>query len=161
MVLRIEPGAPTTDKAATPPPLPPAEVHLEEATFKLRLPLPAEQMMRCDLLVQVWGAAALRVTVDGREATPRQQGGGRWTLSAYDLRVYHGRTLDIEGGLSASPNAAPGRFARVPVEVWLIADQEVDAPAIADAEGLPLPISQQYRRLTKPLILKLAITVAP
>jgi len=45
--------------------------------------------------------------------------------------------------------------------VWLIADQEVDAPAIADAEGLPLPISQQYRRLTKPLILKLAITVAP
>ena len=166
LILEIEPGPPTAEKAAAPLLLPPAEAHLEEASFVIRLPLPDEEMMRYDLLVQVWGTALSRITLDGEDVQPRFQDGGKWTLSAYDLRKYHGRTVTIRGALVPSGKPALGSEAAVPVEVWAVADRKVHVPLLPAGEKLspagerlPPAISQQYRRLTQRLISKSTITV--
>ncbi|NQT40126.1 MAG: hypothetical protein HQ581_21725 [Planctomycetes bacterium] len=159
LILEIEPGAPTAEKAAMALPLPPAEAKLEEAAFQIRLSVPDEQMLRYDLLVQAWGAALSRISLDGKDIEPRVQDGGSWTLSAYDLRKYRGRTVTIRGHLVASGNPALGRGGTVPVEIWLVADRKVHVPPPPTGKRLPLPLSHQYRRLTQRLISKSAITV--
>jgi len=152
LMLELEPGRPTTNRELTPPPLPVAAAEIERESFKVRLPVPDENMMRYDLLVEVWGAAISEVTVDGKPVQGRLQDGGRWTISAYDLRKYRAQTLAIEGRLVPSRGSKLGPDAKVPTEVWVVADRKVDAPPAPTDAKLPFPISQQHRRLTRQLI---------
>jgi hypothetical protein len=161
LILEIEPGSATAKKAATPPPLPPAEAHVGDDSFTIRLSVPNEETLRYDLLVQVWGAASPQVTINGQAATPRLQDGGHWTLCAYDLREHRGRELLIEGLLTQTPDAKPDERRSLQMDVWVVADRSVDAPVEPSGKKLPFPISQQFRRQTLQLISKSIIGAAP
>jgi len=152
LVMEIEPGDPLVERAAAASPLPAARADVTEESFTIRLPVPDEDLMRYDVLVQVWGTAISEVTVDGKPVEPRRQDGGRWTLSAYDLRPYRGRTLTLQGRLVPSSNPQLAKNGKVQMEAWVIADRRVEAPSAPTAEKLPWPISQRYRRSTQQLI---------
>jgi len=159
LVLDITPGKPKAAKALTPSPLPKAEARVSENGFALTLPVPNEDMLRYDLLVQVWGTAVSSLTVNGNPVTPRLQDGGRWTLSAYDLREYRGKTLTIAGHLTASAEPRLDKDVRVPCELWVVADSPVPAAPATTDNPIPHPISQHHRRQTRQLLPKSSIRV--
>lgn len=152
LMLDLIPGRPNVEQAAAPGPLPDARAEVREDSFSVNVAVPDEDMMRYDLLVEVWGSAAPKVTIGGQAAEPRLQDGGRWTLSAYDLRERRGETLRVEGRLVPSPNVNTGRKGKIPYELWIVADRPVPAPPTAGEERLPFPISQNHRRQTMRLL---------
>ena len=148
LMLHITPGTPKVEQAVTPGPLPDATAEIREDSFAASVAVPDEDMMRYDLLVEVRGSAVPKLTIDGRAVEARLQDGGRWTLSAYDLRKYRGKTLRAEGRLTPSPNADTRRKGQTPYELWIVADRPVPASPISGEEKLPFPISQNHRRQT-------------
>jgi len=158
LMLDITPGRPKSEQAATPEPLPAARAEVHEDAFAVSVAVPDEDMLRYDLLVQVWGTAVPELTVNGKPFSPRLQDGGRWTLSACDLRKHRGRALTIEGKLKPSPTPRRTKDGTVPCELWIVADRPVEAPPAPAGGKLPFPISQKHRRQTRQLT-KAAIKV--
>jgi len=158
LMLDITPGKPKGEQVVTPPPLPVAKAEGREDSFTVSVAVPDEDMLRYDLLVQVWGTAAPELTLNGKPFSPRVQDGGRWTLSACDLREYRGKTLTIEGRLRPSPTPRKTKDGTVPCDFWIVADRPVKVSPTPTEETLPHPISQNHRRQTRQLT-KAAIRV--
>jgi len=148
LMLDITPGGPKSEQAVMPGPLPEASAEIHEDSFTASVAVPDEDMLRYDLLVQAWGSAVPKLSANDQGFEPRLQDGGRWTLSAYDLRQYRGKTLTLRGRLVPSPNANTRSKGKKPYELWIVADRPVPAPVTTAKETLPFPISQNQRRQT-------------
>jgi len=152
-VLEITRGTPRATRAASPPPLPTGRAELSDGSFSVRVPIPDEDMARCDLLVQVRGTATPEIRIDGEVAECRLREARRWTLSASDLREHRGEAPTVTGHLRPRADSRLNQGATLPIEVWLVADRRVAAPAPPTTAGpLPFPISQHYRRQTSLLL---------
>jgi len=165
MVFDLEPGEPRSARAVSPRPLPEADHSVEGERFEIDLEVPDEVFKRFDLLIEPWAVVSADVALNGRPVAPdRFQHGKRWTLSSYDLRPFRGRALKVQGELVAAPQSRAvklrGGDRKVTMDAWLMVDRKVDVPAREQNPGLPLSISQQYRRLVQQVIPKTPIRVA-
>ncbi len=160
VIYEINPGSAKGGKAVEPDPLPPFEAQVEGEAFMIRLQVPDENMQRCDLLIQPWGTAVSELEINGKAIGPgRRQIGKAWTLSAYDLRALRGQTVTVSGRLVAGETPKIPKSGKVPLEVWLVADRKVATPDVRDADAIPFPIAQDFRRQTQELIPKTQIKV--
>jgi hypothetical protein len=158
MVYDIQPGKPLTNKQITPTPLPPFTASKTDDKFEITLKVPNEQMKRCDLLVQFWASAVSDLKINNATAEPyRVNDGGRWTVSAYDLRNYRGKTVRLTGRVRNKEKALP----KVSTEVWLLTDRPVKENKVTRNEKLPFSVSSGYRRQTQQLIKKDWIKTSP
>lgn len=161
VVYEIEPGAARSAKQALAKPLPSFEATTAPEGFALDLQIPDEEFPRNDLIVQSWALVDAELEINGHAAKPTRVREGRsWTLFVYDMRLYKGRKIRAEAKLTAMPEAGLTPQGGADVEVWLLADRKVDAPAVKQAPNLPFAISQNHRRLTQELIAKSEIIVA-
>jgi len=101
-----------------------------------------------------------RLAADSDVLILQNDKGKRWSLDAYDLRSYRGKTLRIRGQLTAAADAERLRTDRkADVEIWLVADRKVAAPPAPQGEPLPLPISQGHRRVILAVLPRTSIRV--
>jgi hypothetical protein len=161
MVFDLEPGEPRSARAVSPRPLPAADHSVKGERFEIVLEVPDEAFKRFDLLIEPWALVSAAVTLNGKAAAPgRFRHGKGWTLSSYDLRPFRGRAVKISGELVAAPLSRLRGDRKVTMDAWLVVDRAVDVPTRAQDPGMPLSISQRYRRLTQQTIPKTSIRVA-
>jgi len=155
IVYEIELGEPLSDKAVAPAPPPPVKAAVADGGFTATLTVPDEAMQRHELVVQAWSMVDVDLAVDGKTVTPRQSGkDARWSIHAFDLAGYRGKTITVTGKLRADPESTRKPGAAVPTEVWLIADRPVKASPAPTDQHLPPAISQTHRRQTQSVIPK-------
>ncbi len=162
IVYEIEPGKPSATNALTPKPLPTAKATVADRTIALKLQVPDEAMKRYELIVQPWATINAELTVDGKAVLARQSSkDARWSIHAFDLLEYRGKTITLQVRLKADPAAAKKPTATVQTEAWIFADRPVTAkPAPAD-QHLPKPIFQNFRRITLNVLTKQKVPVSP
>ncbi len=160
VIYEVDPGTPTVETITRPSALPLAKAKVKGDSFSIQLEIPNENMQRCDILVQPWGTAVAEVEINGAPVTPsRRQIGKAWSLSAYDLREFRGRSVEIKGRLVATKNPKIPKSGTVPMDAWLVVDRKVSAPELTNVGTIPFPIANEYRRQTQELIPKRGVKV--
>jgi len=150
IVYEIDPGKPTASMAMAAKPLPAAKATVADKAIVLKLHVPDEVMKRYELIVQPWGTIDVELTVDGKAASVRQSSkDARWSIHAFDLIVYRGKTITLQVNLKADPAAERKPPASVLTEAWILADRPVTAKPAPTDQHLPKPIMQNYRRVTQ------------
>ena len=162
LMYEIEPGPAQADHRLTPRDLPAPKVSRSEEGFMLELAIPDEHLPRCDLLVQCWAMVDAHLKVDGKSVEPRQYRlGRRWTLAAYDLRTYRGKTIRVTGVAGAVRDHEPPKSARAMIEAWLTADRLVNAEPAKAMPHMPYALGQSYRRVSRNLFPKSPFRIEP
>jgi len=155
LVYELEPGEAASAARLMPPDLPAYNTDRSEEGFRIELAVPDEDLPRYDLLVQCWAMVAARITVDGNTIQPRQlRSGRRWTLAAYDLRAYRGRTVQVTGQVGTTRDHEAPKSHKAFVEAWLTVDRAVDAEPAKLCPNMPYAIGQAYRRMSRNLVPK-------
>jgi len=163
IVYEIDPGKPKARLAQVPKPLPPAKAAIDDKALAVTLKVPDEAMKRYELIVQPWGTIDVEVTVDGKPVAARQSAkDARWSIHAFDLRRWRGKTIAVRARLIADPAAERKPRATALTEAWILADRLVAVPATAVPleDHLPPRISQDYRRVSQALMTKQPVPVA-
>jgi len=159
MVLELRPGRARSSTPASVPPLAGASAHLESkyGRLEVRVPVPDEEMQRCDLLViarSPRSAGSLNLKMDfrlnGQPASTRRAVSEGWIIDSLDLRPLRGKEVEIVVTLPDSGNG-PFSSLEMTVSAWLAADRPVKARP-APRESIPFAISQSFRRQTVPLL---------
>ena len=151
VVYELEPGTSAVKSMIVSAPLPPVETHLDEDRFSLTLEIPDEEFERFDLMIEPWALARSELTINGEKADPnRYQTGKRWTLSAYDLRPYRGKTIRVAGYLKVVDPTGIRADRKVAMDAWLVVDRKAPlSTPVADHERrLPPTRFSDSRRLT-------------
>ncbi|MBL7218711.1 MAG: hypothetical protein ISS69_01235 [Phycisphaerae bacterium] len=155
IVCEIDPGRPPETLAVEAKPLPAAKAAIADKAIVLKLQVPDEAMKRYELVVQPWGTVDVELTVDGKTVPARQSSkDARWSIHAFDLAPYRGKTIMLQARLKGDSAAA------VSTEAWIIADRPVKASPAPTDQHLPHPISQNYRRVTQNVLTKQKVAVA-
>ncbi len=161
VVYEIEPGTPTAAGRLSPPELPACNMRRSDGHFQIELSVPDEEFPRYDLLVQCWALIGASKRIDHNAVEPPQfSPGRRWTVAAYDLRPYRGRSIEVTGRLKTLADHAPPPSGKAFVEVWLTADRSVNAQPAEVQPNMPFPIGQTYRRMSRNLVPKSSFPVA-
>jgi hypothetical protein len=161
VVYEIDPGRPPETPAMEPKPLPRAKAAIADEAITLKLQVPDEAMKRYELVVQPWGKIDVELTVDGKTVPTRQSSkDARWSIHAFDLMAYRGKTVTLQVRLKADPAAKRKSRPEVRTEAWIIADRPVKAKPAPTDQHLPHPISQHYRRVTQNVLTKQKVPVA-
>ncbi len=160
VIYDIDRGLPMVETSIEPTVLPLPEARVTNDTFIMQLQIPDEAMQRCNLLVQPWGTALSELKINGKPVVSnRRQIGKAWSLSAYDLRALRGTTVEVFGQLVPTTEPKRPRDRKIKIEVWLVLDRKIDAPAAPNMGTIPFPIAQDYRRQTQAVIPKTDIKV--
>ena len=160
IVYEIDPGKPLATKALEPKPLPAAKATVTDKTIALKLQVPDEAMKRYELIIQPWGTINAELTVDGKSVPARQSSkDARWSIHAFDLLAYRGKTITLQVSLKADPAADKKPAASVLTEAWIFADRPVTARAAPTDQHLPKPIFQNFRRITQNVLAKQKVPV--
>ncbi len=161
LVYEIERGPARTSTRLTPRDLPAEKLARTAESFTIELAVPDEDVARYDLLVQCWAMVGAMVNIDGEQVEPRQfRPGRRWTLAAYDLRPYRGKTIQVAGHIGTIKDHEPPRSGQAFVEAWLTADRSVDSKPAYVVPHMPFALGQAYRRLNRKVLPKSAFTIA-
>jgi len=155
IVYEIEPGKPSVANAMVPKPLAPTKATVADKTITLKLQVPDEAMKRYELIVQPWATINAELTVDGESLPARQSSkDARWSIHAFDLIAYRGKTITLRARLKSDPGAAKKSPAAVLTEAWIVADRPVKAHPAPKDQHLPKPIFQNFRRVTQNVLIK-------
>jgi hypothetical protein len=162
IVYELDPGKPQAIKALEPKPLLDAKATVVDKTIALKLQVPDEAMKRYELIVQPWATIDAELTVDGKPVPPRQSSkDARWSIHAFDLIAYRGKTITLQVSLKAAPAAEKKSAVSVLTEAWILADRPVTAKPAPKDQHLPEPIFQNYRRITQNVLTKQKVPVLP
>lgn len=153
MVFEIEKGLAVAEKAATPLPIPEAEVVSNGNEFSISFSIPDRDYRRFDLIIEIRPALNSVISINNLKAeASRENRGKKWSLSSWDLKGYRGEEVSIKGNIQYQEQTdLPDNMF---FKVYLLADQKVDEAEVDNIEDLPLNIMQGYRRSSK-LILDL------
>jgi len=141
-----------------------ADIHQTTAdkAITLKLQVPDEAMKHYELIVQPWATIDAELTVDGKPVPARQSSkDARWSIHAFDLIAYRGKTITLQVRLKADPTAAKKPAASVLTEAWILADRPVNAKPAPTDQHLPKPIFQNFRRITQNVLTKQKAPVSP
>ena len=162
IVYEIEPGKPSATSVLRPKPLPTATASVADKTIALKFQVPDEAMKRYELIVQPWATINAVLTVDGKSLLARQSSkDARWSIHAFDLLQYRGKTITLHVQLKADPAAEKKPAATVLTEAWILADRPVAAKPAPKDQHLPKPIFQNHRRVTQNVLTKQKVPVSP
>ncbi len=162
IVYELEPGEPKSGIEKAPQPLPPFKSKIEMTSFELEIIVPDEEMKRYDLLIQPWGKVGVALTVNGQAVEPTKAVEAKqWTLYAFNLREYRGRTLNIQAKITAGKYETPPKNSEVALQAWLVAGRRIDAEAKRQDRNLPFAISQNYRRISQELVPRTTFQIEP
>jgi len=104
---------------------------------------------RCRAMVRV------SIKVDGKVIEPRQfRSGRRWTVAAYDLRAYRGRTIEVAGLVRPIKDHEVPKSGKAFVEAWLTVDRAVKVEQAKVRPNMPYAIGQAYRRINHNIVPK-------
>jgi len=185
MVFEFRPGEPKQYRPLRPSALPSYLTTTRKDSFEVKIPVPDEDMLRCDFVGQFFGNVVFEFTLNGRPIRPdrrtsgkrkvkREISGGKaiestppeelpdfteWTICSIDLRPYAGQTITIRGAVPKRTAGTSRADQEMRYDAWLIADRPVPGSPGPKSEYLPLAISQNHRRQTKQLIRRMTIAV--
>jgi hypothetical protein len=161
IVYEIDPGRPGQTLATKAKPLPPAGAKVDGAAITLKLQIPDEAMKRYELIVQPWAMTDAELTVDDKPLAARQSSrDARWSIHAFDLAGYRGKTVSLRAVLKHDASASR-KPATVLTEAWVIADRPVSAEPAPKDQHLPKAISQNFRRVTQNVLTKQKVPLSP
>ena len=178
MVFEFNPGKPKQYRPLRPSALPSYLTTIRKASFEVKIPIPDEDMLRCDFVAQFFGNVVIEFTLNGRPIRPdrrtsgkrkvkREISGGKaieatppeelpdfteWTICSIDLRPYAGQPITIRGAVPKKAAGTSRADQGIRYDAWLVADRPVPALAAPKNEYLPFPISHNHRRQTMQLI---------
>jgi hypothetical protein len=161
IVYEIDPGRPPETPAAEAKPLPVTKATVDGDAIVMKLRVPDEAMERYELIIQPWGTIDVELTIDGKPVPARQSSkDARWSIHAFGLASYRGKTIALRARLKADPAAKRKPRPKTPTEAWVIADRPVTARPEPSDRHLPKPISQNYRRVTQNVLTKRSVPVS-
>jgi len=160
MVYEIDPGRPPSDSVAGAKPLPAAKASVAKQHI-VKLEVPDEAMKRYELVVQAQAMVDVRVEVNEEPFEARQSAKDkRWSIAAFDLAKYRGKTIVVEIGLDAKGGAVKGAPIRAALtNAWVIADRPVKVRPAEKNQHLPYPIGRGFRRVSQIVVSNLEIPV--
>ena len=186
MIFEFRPGEPAPYEPLDTPAPPNIRVARDTGRMTFTVPVPDEDMLRCDLVLQVFQGVVPPLTLDGKSVQPDRltrgtvkakqeiRGDGelapaakpkamgdsaQWAICSVDLRPHRGRTVTVGVGSKTASGQPFAESGATKFDAWFIADRAVKAaPAPAD-EHLPFAIGQDHRRQTVALIQPTQLTV--